>query len=340
MHKKRATSFDVAREAGVSRTTVSFVLNDVQGESISAATRARVLEAARKLNYHPDATGRKLVSGRSYTIGFVLRQSVDQVISDALLPQVILGIENAASHYHFQVLLKPIDPQDGSGYLHLIRENHTDGILLSGPRQDDEEILRLHRDGTPIVLMGQLPGSDIPCVDIDAIEGARKAAAHLIDTGRRTIGLITNAPLAYTSAEQRRLGYSNALAEAGIDYSPRLVVEGGFTPSSGYSAMQGLLRGKEKVDAVFVASDVVASGAVLAIREAGLKIPDDIAVVGFDDIPIVAFFDPPLSSVKTPAYQLGWSASEQLIRMIRDEPLLDDKIIYEPELVVRASSGA
>ena len=147
--------------AGVSRTTVSFVLNRLEGVSISENTRQRVWEAAEKLNYHPNAAGRKLVSGKSSTLGLVLYQSPEQVFADAFLPRVILGVEQAAMEENFHVLLKPVEPDDAEGYARLIHENHVDGIILSGPRQDDREILRLHSDGVPIMLLGQLPGTEL-----------------------------------------------------------------------------------------------------------------------------------------------------------------------------------
>jgi LacI family transcriptional regulator len=175
MTRKRATSYDVAEKAGVSRTTVSFVLNDVPGISLSDVTRQRVLQVAKELNYHPDSTGRKLASGRSNTLGLVLRQSHEQVFADALLPQVLLGIEQAATAQGFQVLLKPLEPEDGNGYMRLVHENHVDGIILSGPRQNETEIIRLHQEGLPVMLMGQLPESGLPFVDIDAVEGSARA---------------------------------------------------------------------------------------------------------------------------------------------------------------------
>ncbi len=338
MPSKRATSFDVAKIAGVSRTTVSFVLNNVPGVSISDNTRQRVLQAAKKLNYHVDATGRKLVSGKSYTLGLVLRQNPNQVFADALLPQVILGVEHAATRQNFHVLLKPIDPSDPLGYKHLIQENHVDGIILSGPRLDDSEIANLYNEGTPIMIMGQFPESGIPCIDIDAIKGAKKAIQHLIESGHQRIGFITNAPLAYTSAQQRCAGYAEALQQAGFPYEKDLITEGNYTPTSGFHAAQKLLALKERPTAIFVASDVVALGAILAIKQAGLRIPDDVAIVGFDDIPLAAFFDPPLTSIRLPAYGLGWAASERLIRLIYNGELDHNAILLEPELIVRASS--
>jgi DNA-binding LacI/PurR family transcriptional regulator len=338
MTKKRATSHDVAKAAGVSRTTVSFVLNDVPGIHISETTRQRVLDAAKKLNYHPDAAGRKLVSGKSNVIGLVLRQSPDQVFADALIPQVLIGVEHAASLHKFHVLLKPLDPIDSLGYEHLIRENHVDGIIISGPRVDDSEIIRLHQEGIPIMLMGQLPGSGIPFADIDAIKGAEIATRHLIENGHKRIGLITNAPLAYTSADQRRIGFVQALQANGLSYDQSLVAEGSYTPASGYTAMEKLLALREPPSAVFTASDVVALGAILAVKKAGLHVPEDIALVGFDDIPLAAYYDPPLTTIRLPAYGLGWAVCERLIRLIHHEDLDQEAVLLDPELVVRSSS--
>jgi len=338
MPGKRTTSFDVAEMAGVSRTTVSFVLNNVHGVSISEATRQRVLDAARKLKYYPDAAGRKLVSGKAYTLGLVLRQSHEQVFADALLPQVLLGVEQAATMQGFQVLLKPLEPDDNMGYMRLINENHVDGIILSGPRQDDTEIVRLHRDGFPIMLMGQLPEGSIPFVDIDAVADAACAIEHLLGLGHRRIAMITNASLEYTSAQQRRSGYLKALQEAGIEPSDSYLREGNYTPASGYQAMNELLKVSPSPTAVFVASDVVALGAMQAIKRAGLRIPEDIAVVGFDDIPLAEYYDPPLTTLRLPAYGLGWAAGERLVRLVNAEGLDQENVLLESELITRQSS--
>ena len=335
---KRTTSRDVAKLARVSRTTVSFILNNVPGVSISTATRKRVLDAAKKLNYSPNVAGKKLVSGKSYTIGLVLCQSAEQIFTDAFLPQVILGVEQAAMQQGFHVLLKPVDPNDTGGYQSLVTENHVDGILLSGPRQDDTALLQLHQQRVPIMLMGQLPGTDIPFVDIDATAGATLAVRHLIEGGHRNIGMITNAPLTYTSAQQRRDGYLQALKQAKLSSKKSLIREGNYTPASGYEAMKTLLQWKGAFTAVFVASDVVAIGALRAIREAGLRVPEDIAVVGFDDIPLAEYYEPPLTTIHLPAYGLGWAGGERLIRLIQGEGLHDTALLLESRLIARESS--
>ena len=338
MPRKRVTSFDVAEKSGVSRTTVSFVLNDVPGISISEATRQRVQQAAKELNYHPDSTGKKLASGKSNTLGLVLRQSHEQVFADALLPQVLMGIEQAATEQGFQVLLKPLEPQDGDGYMRLVHENHVDGIILSGPRQEEAEIIRLHHEGLPVMLMGQLPGSGLPFVDIDAVNGSTQAVNHLIEHNHRRIGLITNAAQEYTSAQQRRQGYLNALKAAGIEPEADLMQAGNYTPASGFKAMQKLLDVFPRPTAIFVASDVVSLGAIRAIKQAGLRIPQDIAVVGFDDIPMADYFDPPLTTIHIPSYGLGWASGERLVRLVQGEVLDQDGMLLESELVIRSSS--
>lgn len=340
MSNKRATSFDVAREAGVSRTTVSFVLNNVSNISISDATRQRVIDAAQKLNYHPDAAGRKLVTGKSSAIGLVLRQSFDQIFADAFLVQVMLGIEHAASQYGFNVVLKPLDPNDQNGYDQLISENHVDGILLSGPREDDQAIIQRYEEGFPVVLMGQLGESQIPFVDVNAFDGAAAATRHLIELGHKRIGMITNASMEYTSARERHQGYVHALKEAGLPFDDSLFREGAYTPASGFAAMNELLDQESTPTAVFVASDVVAIGAVQAIKNHNLRIPQDISIIGFDDIPMAAFFDPPLTTIRLPAYEIGRKAGENLIhQVLGTEPGARQELL-NTELIIRESTRA
>lgn len=339
VQRHRATSHDVAELAKVSRTTVSFVLNNVPGISISTSTRQRVLDAARQLNYHPDSTARRLVSGKSHTLGLVLRQSPEQVFADAFLPQVLLGLGQAAAEQGFHVLLNPLEPHDRTGYARLIHEKHIDGIVLSGPRQDDYDLLKLHRDGVPVMLMGQLPGTDLPFVDVNAVSGAATAVAHLIELEHQRIALITNASLDYTSAQHRRQGYQQALEQTGLPFDEALVRTGDFTPASGFAAMTNLLELDSPPTAVFVASDIVAMGVIQAIKRAGLRIPGDVAIVGFDDIPLAGFYDPTLTTIRLPAHGLGWAAGERLARLIHGDVLDQPGLFLETELVVRESTA-
>jgi LacI family transcriptional regulator len=335
---KRATAQDVADLAGVSRTTVSFVLNNVPGMRISEDTRQAVLKAAKQLDYHPDATARRMVSGQTMVIGFVMRQSPEQAFADLFLPQVLNGLNQAASEEGYHILLQPISPDDNSGaYLRLLRERHVDGIALSGPRSDDQELLKIHAEGAPIVLLGRLPGTDIPFVDVDNIGGARLATQHLAKLGHRRIAMITNAAPEYTASTARLTGYRQALEEAGILFDPSLVRYGNFTPQSGTLAMSELLSLDPLPTAVFVASDTVALGAIQSIRNRKLSIPDDISVIGFDDISPAEFLDPPLTTVRLPAYGLGWGAANMLIRLISHEEVNNRRVFLETQLIVRES---
>ena len=339
MSAKRATSFDVAELAGVSRTTVSFVLNNVPGVSISESTRKNVLEAARKLNYHPNESGRRLSSGRSKMIGLVLLQSAEQVFNDAFLLQVLVGLEAVASRSGFHVLLKNIKGSQSDGYSQLINENHVDGIIFSGPLQEDPLLLDLHSRGFPIMLMGQMPNTAIPYVDANVVMGAEAAVRHLIDCGHTRIGMITNAQFRYSTARQRRDGYCNALRAANYPIDEALIAEGDYTPSSGFRAMNAMLDLPELPSAVFVASDVVAIGAIQAIKQRNLRIPQDIAIIGFDDIPMAEYLDLPLSTIRLPAYGLGWAAGERLIRLILGEDIESQGVLLGTELIIRQSTS-
>ena len=337
---KRATAQQVAELAGVSRSTVSFVLNDVPGMRITEETRRRVLDAARQLNYHPDATARRMVSGQTRVIGFVLRQNPSQAFADHFLPQVLNGLSQIATSQGYHILIEPIPPEDTTGaYTKLISERHVDGIILSGPRSDDRELLKIHAEGASIVLLGQLPGSDIPFVDVDNVGGAEMATLHLCRLGHRRIAMITNAPPAYTASLDRLTGYRQALQAAGIGYDESLVRFGHFTPESGFSTMNELLSTNPLPTAVFVASDTVALGVLQAIRQRGQRVPEDIALVGFDDIPLAGFLDPALTTVRLPAFSLGKGAADLLIRIINNQSVNKQEVLLETELIVRSSCG-
>jgi DNA-binding LacI/PurR family transcriptional regulator len=335
---RRPTSADVATEAGVSRTTVSFVLNERPDVKIPPATRRRVLEAAARLGYQPNASARRLAGGRSHVIALVMRQSPEQVAGDAVLAETLRGLAAAARAGGFRVMVEPLAP-DGphATYTSLLRAQHADGLVISGPRVDDPSLVELVHEGFPIVLQGALPDVEAPSVDVDNVAGARGAVEHLIAIGHRRIACITNAPLVYTAAQERLDGYRAALLAAGIELDPALVVEGGFDAPSGHAAMATLLE-RGPFDAVFVASDVVALGAIAALRAAGRRVPDDVSVVGFDDIPLAAFFDPPLTTVRLPAFELGQAAGRALLDRIADE-VMPARTLLPTELMVRASTA-
>jgi LacI family transcriptional regulator len=322
--------------AHVSRTTVSFVLNDRADIKIPVDTRRRVLDAAAALGYHPNSVARQLARGASRSLGLVLRQSPEQVANDGLLAETLRGLASAAREADHRVLLETLVPGEGS-YANLVRSGRTDGLIVSGPRYDDEELVQLARDGFPVVIQGSLPGLDVPSVDVDNEAGARLAVEHLLALGHRRIACITNAPRAYTAASERLTGYREALAAAGVAEEPALIAEGAFDAQSGHRAVAEILA-RTTPDAFFVASDVVAIGAIAGLREAGLSVPGDISVVGFDAIPLAAYLDPPLTTISLPAYDLGFKAGRAILDRIAGRPVAA-RTLLPTELIVRASTA-
>jgi LacI family transcriptional regulator len=336
---RRPTSADVAIEAGVSRTTVSFVLNGRTDVKIPNETRQRVLSAAERLGYHPHGPARQLAGGRSHMIALVLRQTPEQIAGDAILVETLRGLAAAARSVGFRVLVEPLAP-DGpdATYTALLRAQHADGLVVSGPRVDDPSLAKLIAEGFPIVIQGALPGVAVASVDVDNVAGARGAVEHLLALGHRRIACITNAPVVYTAAQERLDGYRQALAAAGVPAPEELIAEAAFDAPSGHAAMVELLERRVAFDAVFVASDVVALGAIGALRDAGLRVPSDVSIVGFDDIPLAGYFDPPLTTVRLPAFELGQTAGRALLERITDHSIAS-RTLLPTELIVRASTA-
>jgi LacI family transcriptional regulator len=333
---RRPTSADVAAVAGVSRTTVSFVLNERAGVKIPDETRRRVLDAAAQLDYHPNSVARQLAGGASRALGLVLRQTPEQVANDGVLAETLRGLAQAARAANHRVLVETLAPGDGR-YASLLRSGRTDGLIVSGPRYDDEDLADLVHDGFPVVIQGSHPGLDVPSVDVDNEAGARLAVDHLLALGHRRIACITNAPLAYTAASERLTGYREALAAAGLADDPDLIAEGAFDAQSGHRAMAEILA-RTTPDAIFVASDVVAIGAIAGLRDAGLTVPGDVSVASFDAIPLSAYLDPPLTTIRLPAFDLGLAAGRAILERIAGRPVAA-RTLLPTELIIRASTA-
>ena len=343
MSRKPSIS-DVAKLAAVSRTTVSYVLNNVTSIHISEPTRQRVLDAARELNYHPNAIARSLARKQTLTLALVLCVSPDRLSADAFLPGVIYGITSVTAPAGFRLLIEVVeDVTQPDAYVRLIGEAHVDGMILAGVRLDDTQILELRPNNFPIVLWGQLPGSDLPSVDIDNVQAARMAVEHLITLGHERIACVTNAPLQQPESVSRLEGYQRALQTHGIAYDESLVRYGDYEERSGYEALVDLLTLPLPPTAAFVASDVVALGALRAAASAGLRVPQDLALVGFDDIQFSQYLLPPLTTVRVPAREIGATAARMLLQLVQNGLgvlLPPASVLLETELVIRESCGA
>jgi DNA-binding LacI/PurR family transcriptional regulator len=338
--RRQARSQDVATLAGVSRTTVSFVLNNVPGVKISEETRQRVLDAARQLDYYPTAAARSLASGKTHRIALVLGEGQKRLAADAFLPTFLQGITASIHRRGYLLVLQMAeDVPSHEAYARLIREQQVDGLILSGPRSDDPLLAELAEDQFPMILHGQLDDCPLPCIDVDNKAGAYQAVTHLIGLGHRRIGFISNAPLSYSGAIERFVGYQQALTEHDIPLDDDLLGIAEFLPETGQAAMEKLMELSMPPTALFAASDVVAIGAMSAVRARGKSVPEDVAVVGFDDIFLASYAHPPLTTVHVPAYGLGWTAAEVLVSMIEGEGEIAS-VTLETELVIRESCGA
>lgn len=340
MSGKRVTMQQVAERAGVSRTTVSFVLNNTPNVNISPETRERILQAANELNYARDFAATSLATGRSHTIALVMRQDLEELSVDAFLGGLINGISRAINidGYHLLFYAMRLDAPKGA-YGELIRSQRVDGLLLSGPVVNDPELLELHESGVPIVVHGTPALNHFFSVDIDNVASARAATEHLIVLGHRRIALITNGPLTYTASRDRYKGYCQALEAAGIALDDSLVAVGAFTDDSGYNAALQLLSLSPRPTAIFVASDVVALGAMRALKQHGLHIPNDLSIIGFDDIPLVKYLDPGLTTIRLPAVDLGFYAGQMLLKLIQGEPIQKKRIQLTSRLIIRDSTA-
>ncbi len=341
MSAKRVTSQDVADLVGVSRTTVSLVLNNVESIRISEHTRQKVIEAAEQLGYVPDAAAQALASRRARIIGLILTRSPHHIASDVFLNNILDVLLDVAHENNLRVMFDIVETEhQKEAYLQMARSKRIDGILLAGPRLDDDALRALEEDGFPTTLIGQLPGTEFCSVDVDNCAAARMAVAHLIRLGHTRIACITNAPISYTAAADRLEGYRQALEAAQLPFDPELVRYGYFDLESGYLCMENLLQSGVAYTAAFVASDTVALGAKAALREHGLRIPDDVALVGFDDLPFAQYIDPPLTTVHLPVEEIARQASQMLIQLLEVIEPVRRQIILDTHLVVRQSCGS
>jgi len=337
--KRTVTSFDVARKARVSRTTVSFVMNNVAEAKISEVTQARVLKAARELGYVPNASGKALAQRKTENIALVYTRSYHHIASHSILLRLIDGLVRVAHERNLRLMIDAVDEgTSGTNILKLARANHIDGLIMLEPRNGDEQLLTLARDNFPVVLIGSLPGTQLCSIDIDNTEAARMAVEHLIAGGHRRIGCITNAPPQFTASAARLAGYQKALRRHAIPYERSLVRFGHFNPESGYTAMRSMLGEKPLPSAVFVASDTVAVGSLRAIAERGLRVPDDIAVFGFDDIVDSHYTSPPLSTVRFDVEEHGRRSAEILVELMNGTLKAPYHETTPFQLVFRASS--
>jgi DNA-binding LacI/PurR family transcriptional regulator len=333
--RAQPTLVEVATRAGVSRATVSRVVNG--SPRVSPQVRALVQRAIADLGYVPNRAARSLVTRRTDSIALVISEPEDRVFSEPFFARIIRGVSGVLADTDTQlVLVVAQGPAEQARLERYVAGGHVDGVLLASLHGDDPLPRKLEDVGVPVVLVGRpAAATRASYVDADNRGGAAMAVQHLLAGGRRQIATITG-PLDMAAGRDRLDGYLDALRAAGAGDRDDLVEIGDFREESGVRAMQALLQRHPDLDAVFAASDLMAAGALGALRAAGRRVPHDVAVVGFDDSAIARWSEPPLTSVAQPTEEMGRQMARLLLARIGGEAV-GLSVVLQTELVVRES---
>jgi DNA-binding LacI/PurR family transcriptional regulator len=328
---------EVAQVAGVSRATASRVVNGSPTVGIDA--RQSVERAIAQLGYVPNRAARSLVTRRSDSVGVVIAEPAGRIFGDPFFAEVIRGISGGLAARDMQlVLMLSQTPEEERRAERYLFGGHVDGVILFSLHGDDPTPDHLQSHGIPVVVGGEPPrGSKVSYVDNDNHGGSIAATTHLIEQGRTRIATITG-PLDMPAAVTRRTGYLDALRAASIVPDATLEEPGGFTHEGGIRAMEALLRRHPDINAVFAASDLMAAGALQALHGAGKRVPEDVAIVGFDDSIIARSTQPALSSVRQAMEVTGRELVSVLAQLIDSHDGVQRRVVLETELVVRGSS--
>ena len=331
---------ELARRSGVSVATVSKVLNDYAG--VKDETRRRVLELADELDYTPRAAARTLVTQRSYLIGVILFTGFEHPdLQHPFFQDVLVGLKHRVGALGYDLLIFATEDSGEFGqtpYVRRCRHHGVDGVVLMGVDERDPEVQRLADSGIPCMAIDlDISGGRTGQVMSDNMAGAGLALSHLHALGHERIGFISG-PLITRPARDRLVGFRQALERAGLPYSDELVAQGDFYVETGDEAMQSLLGLDDPPTAVFAASDLMAVGAIRAVQRAGLAVPGDVAVVGFDDIPIAPLLHPPLTTIRQEGEGLGAAAGQALVHMVEEPGFSPPLITLPTALVVRETT--
>jgi LacI family transcriptional regulator len=327
----------------VSVATVSRVFNG--HDEVSPATRQRVLAAARELDYAPTAAARTLVRRRSQLVGVVLFTGYEHPdLGHPFFQEVLIGLKRGIGGLGYDVLLFATEQPDSTGgrphsYERRARHHHVDGVVLMGVDRDDPEVEKLLESGTPLIGVDlDIVGEHASSVSSDNVGGARLAVRHLQSLGHTRIATITGTQATKPGAD-RLLGYRAELQTPGLEARPGYEQSGDFYSESGEAAMRALLALPEPPTAVFAASDMMAIGAIRAVQDAGLTVPKDVAIVGFDDIDIAPLLSPALTTIRQDKIGLGLTAARAIVEQIENPDVTPPVLTLPVELVVRASCG-
>ncbi|MDN3295097.1 LacI family DNA-binding transcriptional regulator [Streptomyces ficellus] len=329
---------EVAALAGVGRGTVSRVVNNAPG--VKEATRLLVQQAIDRLGYVPNRAARALAGSRADAVALVIPESARRFFAEPFFSDIVHGVSAGLADTEMQLLLTLVrSDKERQRFVQYARAGRVDGVLLVSVHDSEPLPDLLAELEVPTVLSGRRRGDEsVSYVDSDNVGGARAAVRHLVGTGRRAIATITG-PQDMYGAQCRLRGYREAMREAFGEVDPALTARGDFTEESGRRAADELLARCPDLDAIFAASDVMAAGALHMLRAAGRRVPEDVAVVGFDDSPIAQHTDPQLTTVRQPVEEMGRAMAQVLLEAVqKPEAAAWRHVILRTELVVRAST--
>jgi len=327
---------DVAQHAGVSVTTVSHVVNGTR--FVSPAAQARVQAAITALRYVPSALARSLKSNRTHTVGMMIPNN-----SNPYFAEIIRGIEDSCYAAGFSVILcnSDDDPHKQATYVRLLSEKQVDGLIVLSSGSDAGLLQSLRSATMPLVLVDrEIEGLESDLVEVNHESGGVLATEHLLQLGHRRIACIAG-PAGLSSARERVQGYRQALARAGLAVDETLLRHADFTSAGGFDAMTSLLArpGPHRPTAVFASNDLMAIGALCAVASQGLRMPQDLSVIGFDDIALAAHSNPPLTTIAQPKQQTGELAARLLLQRLVEPGRAPQREILQPTLQLRRSTG-
>lgn len=327
-----STIYEIARMVGVSTATVSRALSS-RGY-VRKDLKERILQVAREMDYMPNSFARGLVTKQSHILGLIMPD-----ICNPFFPAVARGVEDVASENGYNVVLCNTDGSRAkeNDYISVLRSQQTDGVIFTTSQVSSRHVKALIEAGIPVVLADRRLDIECDIVVVDNVEGAYQMTRHLLEMGHTRIGIITG-PMGVATSAERIEGHRRALVEAGVEICDDLVMEGDYRQPSGHERALEFLRMPSPPTAVFACNDLMAVGALSAIEEAGLMVPNDVAVVGFDDIAIASAVKPRLSTMAQPMYEIGVIASRMLIGRIKSPTKPYQTVVLQPQLVIRESS--
>ncbi|WP_129730521.1 LacI family DNA-binding transcriptional regulator [Ectobacillus funiculus] len=324
---------DVAKRANVSTATVSRVLR--KPDKVSKDTREKVLAAIKELNYQPNMVARQFRTKETKTVLVVIPD-----VTSPFFSEVLRGIEHIALESGYRVILGDTENNINREheYIELLLQQQADGMILLTARMDRARLEEIANQFPVVLACEYIDELDVPTVSIDNISAARKATEHFIQLGHTRIAHIAG-PMNVILSRDRLKGYEQALISHQLPIDPLYIKEGDFSLESGYNQMLHLLELEVPPTAVFVFNDLMAIGAIKAVKDKGLRVPEDIAVVGFDNIKMTSVFEPNITTIDQPKYEIGKKAMDLLLNLMNGETLERKKFVLKDELIIRESSG-